>query len=88
MSYGSEPQPTQDAESKNAPEIFKERVTVSIRGKLGQTLSDKAIFDAIAESENELRALDAIEHKPAKLLAYICKVREDIARIVFYVDNR
>ena len=87
-SYTRQVPPTQDAESKSSPEIFKERVSVSIRGKLGQTLSDQDIFAAIAESENELRTLLSIEHKPAKLVAYIDKLREDIARIVFYVDNR
>ena len=59
-----------------------------IFGRDIDTLSDSDIFTIIANLENEIKSLDAIENKPVKLGKKIEALREDIANIKMVVDSR
>lgn len=61
---------------------------VFIKGVDASTMSDDAIFQAIAEAELEIDRLEQINNKPEKLGRKITKLCKAIAKVKAYVDNR
>lgn len=61
---------------------------VFIKGVDASTMSDDAIFQAIAEAELEIDRLEQINNKPEKLGRKITKLYKAIAKVKAYVDNR
>lgn len=61
---------------------------VLIAGRDSANVSDDQIFGMIADLEAQIKALNAIEHKPKKLSAKIEALKADIASLVDIVDNR
>jgi len=64
-----------------------EEITL-INGVNATSLSDDQIFDLIAKLETKAKVLNNIENKPQKLIAKICYINEDIAKLVAFVDAR
>lgn len=59
-----------------------------IQGEDAATLTDTQIFSKIAKLEAEIEKLDKIQNKPKKLVAVIEKLKEDINKLVEFVDAR
>lgn len=59
-----------------------------INGADASGMSDAAIFSKIATLEAEHNRLDGIQNKPNKLVAVMVAIKEDIAKLVAYVDGR
>lgn len=61
---------------------------VLINGRDATDMTDTQIFNLIGELEGKIKKLEAIEAKPKKLMAAIVGMKEDIAKLVEYVDGR
>lgn len=49
-------------------------------------INDDAVFKAIYKAEQEVKALEAIEHKPRRLTARIAALKEEILALVAFLD--
>lgn len=59
-----------------------------INGSDASSMNDAQIFSKIATLEAEHNRLDGIQNKPKKLVAVMAAIKEDIAKLVAYVDSR
>ncbi len=80
-------QETQIKETTMNPQTIIE-TKVFIFGGDAINLSDDQIFDRISEIEHQISKLEAIKEKPKKLSTKIKKMKEAIAELITYVDER
>lgn len=61
---------------------------VMIQGENAANKTDTQLYALIGTLEGQIKKLEAIENKPKKLEKAIASLRDDIAKIVAYVDSR
>ena len=68
--------------------LVEEVHTTLIDGRNGAAMSDEQLYHLIRDKEFVISSYEQIQNKPKKLQALISKLRDDIADLVMYVDNR
>lgn len=76
------PTPTPEVRAPNIEEV------VLIKGQRADNMTDDQIFSLIAKLETEINNLESISNKPNKLKSKIEALRQDIYKLVVFVDGR
>lgn len=87
-----QPEPEDQSEHQPEPETIMAEANIKtlilIQGVDAAHKTDDDIFKLIAKLEQEAASLNNISNKPKKLLAKIKEIKDDIDKLVEFVDNR
>ena len=86
--YGTS-QPTTPATSTTSETTMTKLIEIKtlINGQDISTMEDRDLYRVIAKTEQEIKQLEAIEHKPKKLVKLIEDLKRDIGTLVALIDN-
>ena len=90
--YVTETKPQPQPQTKEITMSNVTDITIVTRTFIGgadtTSLSDEQIFQMIARKENEIKAWESIAARPKKLQARIDAAKEEIQKLVDFVDGR